>query len=50
VRATLQALRQLKNVDMVAAKRRKQTSDVIAPSTKKKKSALGTAKTEAAAS
>src|SRR5436190_20275070 len=45
VRATLQALRQLKNLDMVASKRRKQTADLIAPSTKKK-SALGTAKTE----
>ncbi len=40
VRATLQALRQLKNLDQVAAKRRKQTADLVAPSTKKKKAAV----------
>jgi small subunit ribosomal protein S5 len=37
VRATLQALRQLKSLDQVASKRRKQTADLIAPSTKKNK-------------
>lgn len=35
VRATLQALRQLKNGDMIASKRGKQTADVIAPTGKK---------------
>src|ERR1700704_146216 len=45
VRATLQALRQLKSLDQVASKRRKQTADLVAPSTKKKKSATGTGKT-----
>ncbi len=35
VRATLQALRQLRSLDQIAAKRRKQTADLIAPSTKK---------------
>ena len=45
VRATLQALRQLKNLDQIASKRRKQTADLIAPSTKKK-----SAKAEATAS
>lgn len=44
VRATLQALRQLKNADMIANKRGKQTADVIAPVAKKNK------KAEAAAS
>ena len=49
VRATIQALRQMKSLDQVASKRRKQTADLIAPSTKKKKSATGVAgKTEAA--
>jgi small subunit ribosomal protein S5 len=49
VRATLQALRQLKSIEQVASKRRKQAADMIAPSTKKKKSATGVAgKTEAA--
>jgi hypothetical protein len=38
VRATLQALRQLKNLDMIATKRGKQTADLIVE-TKKKKSA-----------
>jgi len=37
VRATLQALRQLKSLEMVAGKRRKQTADLIAPSAKKAK-------------
>jgi small subunit ribosomal protein S5 len=36
VRATIQALRQLRSLDQVASKRRKQTSDLIAPSAKKK--------------
>jgi small subunit ribosomal protein S5 len=36
VRATIQALRQLKNVDMVAGKRRKQSADVLANQTVKK--------------
>ena len=35
VRATLEALRGLKNVDMIAAKRGKQAADVIAPIAKK---------------
>ncbi|HVJ94171.1 MAG TPA: 30S ribosomal protein S5 [Labilithrix sp.] len=48
VRATIQALRQLKSLDQVASKRRKQTSDLIVPSTKKK--APAGAKAEAAAS
>jgi small subunit ribosomal protein S5 len=39
VRATLQALRQLRSLDQVASKRRKQTADLIAPSTKKNKAA-----------
>lgn len=47
VRATIQALRQMKSADQVAGKRGKQTADLIAPSTKKK-SATGTARTEAA--
>ena len=37
VHATLDALRQLKNLDMVAQKRRKQTADLVAVSTKKNK-------------
>jgi small subunit ribosomal protein S5 len=37
VRATIQALRQLKSLDMVASKRRKQTSDLIVSSSKKQK-------------
>jgi small subunit ribosomal protein S5 len=36
VRATVQALRQLKSLEQVASKRRKQTADLIAPVTKKK--------------
>ena len=36
VHATLDALRQLKNLDQVAQKRRKQTADLVAVSTKKK--------------
>ncbi len=36
VRATIQALRQLKNVDMVAGKRGKQAADVLANQTVKK--------------
>jgi small subunit ribosomal protein S5 len=39
VRATIQALRQMKSLDQVASKRRKQTGDLIAPSTKKKAAA-----------
>ena len=35
VHATLQALRQLKSLDMVASKRRKQTSDLVVTSSKK---------------
>jgi small subunit ribosomal protein S5 len=35
VRATIHALRQLKNLDQVALKRRKQTADLIAPAAKK---------------
>ena len=45
VRATLEALRQLKNLDQIAAKRGKQIADVVAPNTKKSKKT-----TEAAAS
>ena len=37
VRATIQALRQLKSLDMVATKRRKQTADLIAANAKKSK-------------
>lgn len=48
VRATLQALRQLKSIDQVASKRRKQTADVIAPSTKKKSATAVAGKAEAA--
>ena len=36
VRATVQALRQLKSLDQVASKRRKQTADLVAQSTTKK--------------
>ena len=36
VHATLDALRQLKNLDMVAQKRKKQTADLVEASTKKK--------------
>ena len=39
VRATLQALRQLKSLDQVASKRRKQTADLVAPNAKKSKKA-----------
>jgi small subunit ribosomal protein S5 len=39
VRATVDALRQLRNLDQIANKRRKQTADLIAPSTKKAKTA-----------
>src|SRR5215472_4702703 len=46
VRATLQALRQLRSLDQVASKRRKQTADLVVASTKKSKAP----KTEAAAS
>ena len=35
VRATIQALRQLKNLDMIASKRRKQTGDLVVSSSKK---------------
>ncbi len=49
VRATLQALRQLKSLEQVASKRRKQTADLVVSSTRKKKAATGAAgKTEAA--
>ncbi len=37
VRATIQALRQLRSLDQVAGKRRKQTADLIAPVAKKSK-------------
>jgi small subunit ribosomal protein S5 len=46
VRATVQALRQLKSLDQVASKRRKQTADLTAQVTKKK----GKKPAEAAAS
>src|SRR5262249_30652703 len=46
VRATVHALRQLRSLDDVANKRRKQTGDLIAPATKKNKAA--SPKTEAA--
>ncbi len=46
VRATVHALRQLKSVDQIAAKRRKQPADVIAPITRKKSANAG--KTEKA--
>src|SRR6516225_939166 len=36
VRATINALRQMRSVDQVASKRRKQSAELIAPSTKKK--------------
>ena len=42
VHATIDALRQLKNLDQVAAKRRKQTADLIADSGKKKKGKAAT--------
>ena len=48
VRATLQALRQLKSLDEVASKRRKQTADLIAPAVKRNRAAATTPKTEAA--
>jgi small subunit ribosomal protein S5 len=44
VRATIQALRQLKSLDMVAGKRRKQTADLIVSSSKKAKKTSGDAK------
>ena len=37
VRATIQALRQMKSIEMVASKRGKQSADVIAPNAKKSK-------------
>jgi small subunit ribosomal protein S5 len=39
VRATIQALRQLKSLEMIAGKRRKQTADLIVTSAKKAKKA-----------
>ena len=43
VRATIQALRQLKSLEMVASKRRKQTGDLIVSSSKKQKKAASPA-------
>src|SRR5689334_17763936 len=45
VRATIQALRQLKSLDMVATKRRKQTADLIAANAKKSKKGAAPATT-----
>jgi small subunit ribosomal protein S5 len=48
VHATIDALRQLKNLDMIAGKRRKQTADLIADGSKKKKKAAGAKAAEVA--
>ena len=47
VRATIQALRQLKNLDMIAHKRGKQTGELVVSSSKKRKKATPTLNSEA---